>query len=83
MCDPGYNEVWTECLCKSGQYSCPTWVNTDEIDQKIKHLELKIENTQVDEYSKSSVNVYNSMIDQVNSLTKQRNTKLNNNCTCK
>lgn len=83
VCDSKYREEWTECMCRSGQFSCPTWVNTDEIDQKIKQLEIKIENTYVDEYSKSSVNAYNSMIEQVNSLTKQRNTQLNNNCTCK
>lgn len=82
VCDPKYNEEWTECMCRSGQFSCPTWVNTDEIDQKIKQLETRIENTYVDEYSKSSVNAYNAMIEQVNSLTKQRNTQLNNNCTC-
>ena len=83
MCDSKYKEEWTECMCRSGQFSCPTWVDTDEIDQKIKQLETRIQNTYVDEYSKASVNAYNAMIEQVNSLTKQRNTQLNNNCTCK
>lgn len=69
--------------CVSWNYSCPQWVSTSTEDSEIETLERRIKNAYVDEYDQASINSYNSQVDKMNQLIKERNEKLNNLCTCR
>jgi hypothetical protein len=58
-------------------------VSTSTEDAEIEALERGIKNTYVDEYDQASVNSYNSQVDKMNRLIRERNGKLNNLCTCR
>ena len=82
-CDLWYYEKNNYCWCASWQYSCNSFVDTSSIDFEIEELKKKIDNTYVDQYSKSSVNNYNWLIGKSNNLMTKRNKILNDKCSCK
>lgn len=82
-CNTWYTEKNNYCWCTSWNYSCPTYLDTSYLDNRIDILEKEINNMYVNQYSDSSVNNYNYKVNTMNKLIEEQNKKLNESCSCK
>lgn len=72
------------CECKSSQVQCDLYNDTqiDSMQVEIDNQRVILHDMQVNRYSQTSVNRYNSQVQYINNLISKRNRYMSENCTC-